>query len=338
MTTTPVARIRTPNLVSERYEIRRIIWEMTEDIARLMSQVGAWEAGRDYRNLRWVCDPNDSTQHIRISELKTHHGHRNKRKRCGVWFYNFRYGPNSKIVWGSPLISFDPNANVDALWVNASNRSSHIIPEREISLTAIAESSVARSYSKSIDVEVTATASASGSYMGVEVGLEVSTKTGWSQSETNDRSASKSSELVIPGVIPELEPGEDFYYRLEKRRKVITTPYTINGHIDFKIGINFPDWSKSKYLFTDSGRSGKVVELNSVRQLLQFWNGLLPGYESMAPFLDECPAWAYKAYERLANPDTRLIQAVAELEEVNDQNWDIIYADNDDSDEMTNMV
>ena len=318
-------RTRQPELASERYEIRRICTEASHRIADIMQALGAWEAGPEHRIMASQGNPIAPRVEILISNLKNRDRKHDKRKRCGVIFGEFRYGSGSDIVWGSASVSSDPTANDDMQSETLENRLDKVVPPTPVTRTITIENSISRSYAKEVSVEVTSTTSASGSYMGVEVSQEIALKTGFTASETEGMEASRSNEKVVAATIPELDPHEAIIMSVAKRRTVTVTPYTVDGHLEGYVSLNFPDWASSKYV------GGKIrdASFESWRAFLQFLEGYDVRYPHMRTFIDECPAKVYRAIEWLRDPKNRTIQAVGELREVNDNDEHIVFASPD---------
>ena len=312
------ARLRDRSLISESYEIRRLMPEVTLRIAIIMQGLGAWEAGKSHRRIKLLSDPDDKRQWVRISNEKTHNGHWSKKKRCEVAFENFRYSPDSKMVWGEESVSEERNVEVDGFREVIRNNSENTVLERDIERSIELEDSTSRSYSREISTEVTSTTSASGSYMGVEVSQEISIKVGATFS-SNEATESRNTRNETRAVHLSLDPGESVVVTLEKDKAITVTPYHIDGVLDFDLLLNFPDWTHSEYMdWTHEG--SKKVEFDSFRSFMQFLEGYDTRYPHMRDFIDKCPPWVYKAVDWLRDPTNRTIKAIGELRREFDNN------------------
>ena len=328
-------RSRDRSLVSERYETRRIIMEVSKRLAVVMKELGAFEnysgsAQRDYLNrIKWDCDPLDATQHVLVSNKRSHHGHKSKGMRNRLSFSNFGYADEGAFNWGKTRTYTDEIEDAtDPTFARTFDlRKVSRGWEETLKAEVTLADSISRAYSKQVDLDMTATASASGGYMGVNVGLEVSTHMGVSENRTKEMGHSNSRTDSVQRLFV-LEPGDYFSVSAEKQRVTKIAPYTVMGIRDFSILANFYDWTESRYLRgTSWDEHGKRIEFQDMRDLARWLNGYDVRSPNMGDFIDTCSRKCLDAIRWLEDPTNRMMTAEGEVERILDNNEDIVAED-----------
>ena len=308
-------------LISEIYRIREYQVKFGTHLRTIMSDLGAWRASTN--------DPVDMSHWKPDDQFIILTGHKDKRKRNTVKFFDNRYDPSmSEIVFGQTVTIQNDVVDVDGFSETFTNKSyddSH--PERvseEITLTRSVEHQFAQHYEFGVESET----KVSGSYGGAEFEQTLKLSFGMAFDTTDTESETTDTKRVFDHNFNN-PPRTKTVVSFIKNKLITETPFTVKGYLDFGLEIDFENWSTEnlnhgRFLFKGWREGTKKFKFNSLLEFERFIKGYDVEHLSMKGYFEAASKDAKKAIHWIFNSENRVIDAAGVKRKVFEDNLDVV--------------
>ena len=295
-------RPRDESYIDEPYLIRQYCLEFSKQITHIFADLGAWRAG-DPKRIVDKLGP-DLDGYIKLNS------HKHGRKQNYVHLRDFYYNPkDSEMIYGKRrILRNEAKDNGDTKTIDHSQFSQDTVDHYVVQIKRRELES--HEFNQEYHAEITSKTSLKGSYGGAEIEQELQATFGTSievnTSGENEKETLETYDREIPikAGVKVLVIDEDTVLETE-------IPFTIDGYLDFKLHLNFENWSQG-------GRNGTLVwnkreghnhlDFDSLYGFLRFLNGYDPKYPRMELYHARCSDKASDAWDWMENKSNRLIQ------------------------------
>ena len=307
-------------VANESYVVKQVQTKVASCLTAYMHDVGAhvgWLPGA-WRDTRLVDASTWRKGNMVVATQPWNHHHTEHNEY--LHFKDAAYGPDSKIVYGTPQLLQnveDRDQAKSKIFRNKSEDEIHVGYSESEEL----QDSVGHTVSNSMHMDITSEQTVSGSYAGVSAEAKFTEAFGvaFDDSTTKEQSQTESEAVAIDFTI---KPGEFILVEVLKEHERTRTEFSIDGYLDFTIWVKLNHWREDRGHNHFLSLHNDGFTLPSVNGIEQFFRGYDTDHPEMEGYWKAANTRVRNGVNWILEPTNRRVQVEGVKDRVLEQNAD----------------